>query len=67
MNIPCFHKWEKWSDPVNGVASTSNSDVGYFRVLQMRVCAKCGIAEVRDVGKMRSIESLKSEALRPKP
>lgn len=61
MNFPHFHKWEKWSDPVNGIAST-NCDTGYFKVLQMRVCEKCGIAEVRNVGKMRSIESLRNEA-----
>ena len=67
MNFPCFHKWEKWSDPVNGIASTANSDSGYFKVLQMRVCAKCGIAEVRNVGNMRSMESLRIEAHRNKP
>ena len=66
MNL-CWHKWDKWSDPVNGIASTHNSDTGYFKVLQMRVCSKCGIAEVRNIGKMRTIESLRVEAGRVKP
>jgi hypothetical protein len=60
MNWPCFHSWEKWSDPVNGVASTK-CDTGYFKVLQLRVCKKCGVAEVRQIGQMRSIESLRDE------
>jgi hypothetical protein len=66
MNWPCFHSWEKWSDPVNGIASTVGSDTGYFKVLQMRVCAKCGIADIRNLGKMRSIDSLRDEAWRSK-
>ncbi len=64
MNLPCWHKWEKWSDPVNGIASTTNSGFGYFKVMQMRVCAKCGVAAVRNVGSMRSIDSLRDESRR---
>lgn len=61
MNWPCFHKWEKWTDPVNGIGSTKDCDTGYFKVLQMRVCAKCGVAEVRHIGQMRSIDGLRNE------
>jgi len=61
MNFPCFHKWNKWSDPVNGIATQSGTDIGYFRVLQMRVCDKCGIAQVRNLPQMRSIDSLAME------
>lgn len=57
----CWHKWEKWSDPVNGIGTTERSDTGYFKVLQMRVCEKCGIADVRQLPKMRSIESLTTD------
>ena len=62
MSLPCWHKWGKYSDPVNGIASTANSDVGYFKVLQMRVCEKCGVASVRNLGNMRSIDSLRDES-----
>lgn len=58
MHWPCFHRWGKWSDPLNGIAAKTTSDYGYFKVLQMRVCDKCGIAVVRDVGEMRSINEL---------
>lgn len=60
----CWHKWGKYSDPYNGIASTTNSSLGYFKVLQMRVCEKCGVATVRELGNMRSIDSLRSEAQR---
>ena len=58
----CWHKWGKYSDPVNGIASKLNTDSGYFRVLQMRVCEKCGLAQIRKLGNMRSIDSLRDEA-----
>lgn len=62
MNFPCWHKWGKWSDPVNGIASTLTSSHGYFKVLQMRTCDKCGIAQIRPLGNMRSIDSLRDES-----
>ena len=61
MNFPCWHKWGKYSDPVNGIASKVGVDHGYFKVLQMRICEKCGIAQIRNVGNMRSIDSLRNE------
>jgi hypothetical protein len=64
MNWPCWHNWEKWSDPHNGIASKHNTDVGYFKVLQLRTCSKCGVAQVRDVGNMRTIDSLRKEIAR---
>jgi len=57
----CWHKWAKWSDPVNGIGCPDSSSTGYFKVLQMRVCEKCGKAEVRMLPKMRSIASLCDE------
>lgn len=57
----CWHKWNKWSDPVNGIAENTSHSTGYFRVVQLRTCAKCGKAETRSIPKMRSIESLRNE------
>jgi hypothetical protein len=62
MNLSfCWHKWAKWSDPVNGIGTTFGSDTGYFKVLQMRVCDKCGVAEIRNLPQMRSIDSLRRD------
>lgn len=36
MHLPCWHKWGKYSDPVNGIASSLTASHGYFKVLQMR-------------------------------
>lgn len=57
----CWHKWNKWSDPVNGIMEKTSHSTGYFRVVQMRICSKCGKAECRSLPKMRSIEELKKE------
>ena len=62
MSLPCWHKWGKYSDPVNGIGTTKSTDTGYFKVLQMRTCDKCGIAEIRHIGQMRSIDSLRDES-----
>jgi hypothetical protein len=64
MNFPCWHKWGKYSDPVNGIACTPLSDTGYFKVIQMRICEKCGLADIRSVPKMRHIDSIRNEGKR---
>lgn len=57
----CWHKWNKWSDPHNGVGTDADGSVGWLAVMQLRTCAKCGVAQVRRLPKMRSIDSLRSE------
>ncbi len=57
----CWHKWGKWSNPVNGILEKSSHSIGYFNVCQMRVCEKCGIAETRKLPNMRSLEELRKE------
>ena len=54
----CWHKWEKWSNPYNGVWGKSDS-IGYFKVCQYRVCSKCGKASVRKIPELRTVDSLK--------
>ena len=62
MNWPCWHRWGKWSDPVNGTWDEERgSMVGYLAVAQMRVCAKCGIAEYHRLPQVHSMEKLKEE------
>lgn len=63
MNNPffCWHKWGKWSSPVNGIMENSSHSIGYFNVVQLRECDKCGKAEYRKLPKMRSVDSLKQE------
>lgn len=57
----CWHKWARWSDPVNGIMEKTSHSTGYFRVIQMRVCEKCGLAQYHRLPKMRHIDSLKEE------
>ena len=57
----CWHKWGKWSHPVNGIVEKTSHSIGYFRVIQMRICEKCGKAETRSLPNMRSADSLKEE------
>ncbi len=57
----CWHKWGKWSDPVNGIWEERISNTGYLAVAQMRVCEKCGIAQYHKLPKVRSIDKLKEE------
>lgn len=57
----CWHKWEKWSHPVNGILAKSDANIGYFKVCQLRVCEKCGKAEYRALPQLRSLDKLKKE------
>lgn len=61
MSHWCWHDWDKWSTPHNGIFSESDGSIGYFSVAQLRVCKKCGVAEYRKLPKMRSLEELKKE------
>lgn len=56
----CWHKWNKWSDPTNGIYGLTDQ-TGYFKVVQVRTCEKCGEAQVRKLPKWRHIASLKDE------
>ena len=53
----CFHKWGKWSDPRETVMGKGNG-VGWLSVCQLRICAKCGKAQCRDLPEMRSIRGI---------
>ena len=57
----CFHKWEKWSDPYNGIYANFGSEIGYYHVCQMRKCAKCGVAQVKKLPKLRSLDKMTTE------
>lgn len=57
----CWHDWEKWSEPHNGIFGAKN-EYGYFAVCQMRICRKCGKAEYRRLPKMRSLDELRKTA-----
>jgi hypothetical protein len=57
----CWHNWGKWSDPVDGIMENTTHSMGYFRVIQMRQCERCGIAQTRKLPNMRSVKSLKEE------
>jgi len=57
----CWHRWNKWSDPVDGIFEKSETSIGYLAVAQMRTCSKCGIAEYRRLPQVRSIDKLKEE------
>lgn len=59
--MKCWHKWGKWSEPTNGVYAEHGSEIGYFAVSQIRICEKCGLAEVNKLPKLRSLEELKKE------
>lgn len=60
MTMFCWHLWQKWSDPHNGVFG-DDTGFGYFAVAQIRTCEKCGKAEVRKLPKMRSLSELKAQ------
>lgn len=57
----CWHKWGRWSAPHNGILAENDSSTGYFKVCQMRECEKCGLAEIRKLPKLRSLEELRRE------
>lgn len=57
----CWHNWNKWSDPHNGIFAPSDGSIGYFSVCQIRTCAKCGVAEYRRLPQMRSLAELKAQ------
>jgi hypothetical protein len=57
----CWHKWGKWSSPHNGVYADHEGSIGWFAVSQLRECSKCGIAQVRRLPKLRSLDELKKE------
>lgn len=57
----CWHNWDKWSMPNNGILAAHEGAIGYFAVCQTRVCRKCGIAEVRKLPTLRSLAELKNE------
>lgn len=59
----CWHKWERWSNPHNGIFGGDGS-IGYFSVCQMRICEKCGKADYRRLPKMRSLDELRKDAER---
>ena len=57
----CWHRWGKWSDPVNGIYAKLSDSIGYWRVFQMRVCEKCGIAKYRKLPHVRSLDELRRD------
>lgn len=56
----CWHNWNKWSDPNNGIFVDFGSVVGHYAVAQTRTCAKCGKAEVRKLPNVRTLDELKA-------
>jgi hypothetical protein len=57
----CWHRWKKWSDPSNGIFANLGDSVGHFSVCQYRTCEKCGLAQVRKLPAVRSIEELRAK------
>lgn len=53
------HKWAKWSDPTNGIIEDRNGYSASFSASQMRICEKCGIAQVRRLPILRSLSELR--------
>jgi len=53
----CWHRWGRWSDPRNTVME-SNAGNGYFAVAQMRICDKCGKAQVRKLAQLRRMDEI---------
>lgn len=54
----CWHNWGKWSSPKNGILEKADTGIGYFKVVQMRECEKCGFAEIRRLPKLRHIDEI---------
>jgi hypothetical protein len=57
----CFHNWGKWSHPINGIGSKTNYSYGWFQVSQMRICGKCGLAQVKRLPQLRSLDNLETK------
>lgn len=57
----CWHKWEKWSRPFNGIYENVGYLNGSYGVMQMRECTKCGVMQTRRLPTLRSIDDLRKE------
>lgn len=51
----CWHKWKKWGPLQETIASGSPGWGGYYAVVQMRECDKCGKIQAREVKDMRKV------------
>lgn len=59
----CWHRWSKFSEPLQTIIADSDHGLGHFAVIQTRTCEKCGLLDYRTVRRgYKRLRSLKGAA-----